>query len=118
MLNVSTSFGFAQALASAKRASLQQDAGVAQAQGNARLHRRIAEYGFCVNPDTDNTGDCQFDSAADQMNRNAGVKGTRLSKEEVRNTAVEWLKENGQYRLVGGHCSLVVCRRRVVSSLI
>lgn len=47
--------------------------------------------------DTDAEGDCQFDSAADQLKLLPGNE--KLTKEDVRRTTIDWLRRNPDYRL-------------------
>lgn len=82
-----------------------------------RLEERIRPFQLFVNEDTDNTGDCQyaraeqesctrthnarvfgrFDSAADQLRLLPG--NAHLTKELVRQTVIDWLRRNPNYRL-------------------
>ena len=72
-------------------------ANAAQEAGKQRLEDRVASFGLFVNEDTDAEGDCQFDSAADQLKLIPGFG--RLTKEEVRRTTIDWLRRNPDYRL-------------------
>ena len=68
----------------------------AQKQGQMRLEQRLAPFRLRVNQDTDAEGDCQFDATADQL---AAVGRPRLSKEQVREQTIAWLRGNPNYRL-------------------
>lgn len=70
----------------------------AKEDGNRkRLEDRIKAWKLYVNGDTDNTGDCQFDSAADQLRLLAGHE--LCTKESVRKAVTDWLRQNPDYRL-------------------
>ena len=61
-----------------------------------RLEQRVGSWGFCINPETDASGNCQFDAIADQLRVRSGLK---VTKEEVRQTVVEWLRNNPTFEL-------------------
>jgi hypothetical protein len=63
-----------------------------------RLEQRLAcPWNLSINPDTDDQGNCQFDSAADQLRR--FPEFAAVDKVAVRARAVAWLRANRDYRL-------------------
>lgn len=63
-----------------------------------RLEQRLAcPWNLTINPNTDDQGNCQFDSAADQLRR--FPEFATVDKVSVRAKAVAWLRANRDYRL-------------------
>jgi len=63
-----------------------------------RLQKRLAcPWNLKINPNTDDEGNCQFDSAADQLRRFPEFKN--ITKQQVRARVVNWLRKNGDYKL-------------------
>jgi hypothetical protein len=67
--------------------------------GRQRLEERAALFGLQENPYIDNTGNCQFDAAADQLCRYAAFAGA--TKQSVRIRVIEWIERNAESDL--GH---------------
>lgn len=86
---------FLMQLKEAQRLSLKDNEAV-QAH-RKRLAERAATFELKENPAIDQTGDCQFDAAADQLR----LHGIRETKESVRETAVRWIEEHANDD--GGH---------------
>eukprot|EP01091_Cochliopodium_minus_P005109 TRINITY_DN1508_c0_g1_i2.p1 TRINITY_DN1508_c0_g1~~TRINITY_DN1508_c0_g1_i2.p1 ORF type:complete len:120 (+),score=26.90 TRINITY_DN1508_c0_g1_i2:310-669(+) len=92
----SSSIDFMQALKRAKEESIKLQN--QNTNDSTRIMERIKKFNLHLNPDTDNTGDCQFDSVADQL-KLVDKKYDGITKEDVRNISIDWLRKNGDYKL-------------------
>eukprot|EP01091_Cochliopodium_minus_P014359 TRINITY_DN4867_c0_g2_i1.p1 TRINITY_DN4867_c0_g2~~TRINITY_DN4867_c0_g2_i1.p1 ORF type:complete len:498 (+),score=165.32 TRINITY_DN4867_c0_g2_i1:122-1615(+) len=89
-----SSYEFLQALQEAKKISL------IEAKNNLsvreRMEERISKFELFLNDNTDNEGDCLFDSVANQLELNGIVY---LTKEDVRARVARWLVENKDFNI-------------------
>ena len=92
---VSSSYQFLLALQEAKERSIEDEK--RRLTSREVLEQRVAKAGLIINDDIDAEGDCLFDSVANQLFLNHRVE---MSKDDVRQKIVTWLRENKDYKIV------------------